>query len=59
VAGERRSKVTFDIEPLGDKVKLTVVHGDFDPGSTVAGMVSEGWPVILSDLKTLLETSAK
>jgi uncharacterized protein YndB with AHSA1/START domain/DNA-binding transcriptional ArsR family regulator len=59
LAGERRSKVTFDIEPLGDKVKLTVVHGDFDPGSTVAGMVSEGWPVILSDLKTLLETSEK
>jgi hypothetical protein len=56
LAGERRSKVTFDIEPMGEKVRLTVVHDDFDPGSTVAGMVTEGWPVILSDLKTLLET---
>jgi uncharacterized protein YndB with AHSA1/START domain/DNA-binding transcriptional ArsR family regulator len=56
VAAERRSKVTFDIEPLGDTVKLTVVHEDFDPGSTVVHMVSEGWPRLLSNLKTLLET---
>ena len=56
VASERRSKVTFDIEDLGSIVKLTVVHDDFDPGSTVADMVSEGWPRVLSELKTLLET---
>jgi len=56
VAGERRSKVSFEIEPLGQMVKLTVVHSDFDPGSTVAKLVSEGWPRLLSDLKTLLET---
>jgi uncharacterized protein YndB with AHSA1/START domain/DNA-binding transcriptional ArsR family regulator len=56
VAGERRSKVTFEIEPLGRMVKLTVVHGDFEPWSTVVEMVSEGWPRLLSDLKTLLET---
>ena len=37
-------------------VKLTVVHDDFDPGSTVLERVSEGWPRVLSDLKTLLET---
>jgi uncharacterized protein YndB with AHSA1/START domain/DNA-binding transcriptional ArsR family regulator len=55
-ASERRSKVTFDIEPLGQMVKLTVVHDDFEPGSTVLEMVSEGWPHLLSDLKTLLET---
>jgi uncharacterized protein YndB with AHSA1/START domain len=53
---ERRSKVTFDIEPLGDMVKLTVVHDDFDPASTVLEMVSDGWPRLLSDLKSLLET---
>jgi uncharacterized protein YndB with AHSA1/START domain/DNA-binding transcriptional ArsR family regulator len=56
VAGERRSKVTFEIEPLGQMVKLTVVHDDFEPGSTVVEMVSEGWPHLLSGLKTLLET---
>jgi len=54
IAAEQRSKVTFDIEPLGDLVKLTVVHDDL--GSVVASMVSRGWPRILSNLKTLLET---
>jgi hypothetical protein len=56
LAGERRSKVTFEIEPLGQQVKLTVVHDDFDPGSAVLELVSRGWPQLLSDLKTLLET---
>lgn len=53
---ERRSKVTFEIEPLGDMVKLTVVHDDFEPDSTMREMVSQGWPALLSSLKTLLET---
>jgi uncharacterized protein YndB with AHSA1/START domain/DNA-binding transcriptional ArsR family regulator len=56
LAGERRSKVTFEIEPLGQQVKLTDVHDGFDPGSTVMELVSQGWPQLLSDLKTLLET---
>jgi DNA-binding transcriptional ArsR family regulator/uncharacterized protein YndB with AHSA1/START domain len=56
ISAERRSKVTFDIEQLEDMVKLTVVHDDFDPGSAVLETVSEGWPRILSSLKTLLET---
>lgn len=56
IATERRSKVTFEIEPLGPVVKLTVIHDGFDPGSTVLEMVSGGWPRLLSDLKTLLET---
>jgi uncharacterized protein YndB with AHSA1/START domain/DNA-binding transcriptional ArsR family regulator len=56
MTSEPRSKVTFEIEPLGQLVKLTVVHDGFDPGSTVVEMVSEGWPRLLSDLKTLLET---
>ncbi|XVQ82909.1 ArsR/SmtB family transcription factor [Microbispora siamensis] len=53
---ERRSRVTFEIEPVGETVKLTVVHDGFDPGSTVREMVGEGWPQVLSALKTLLET---
>jgi uncharacterized protein YndB with AHSA1/START domain/DNA-binding transcriptional ArsR family regulator len=56
VAAERRSRVSFDIEPVGQMVKLTVVHDDFEPGSTVLEMCSAGWPRLLSDLKTLLET---
>ncbi|MGW0773537.1 ArsR/SmtB family transcription factor [Streptomyces sp. NPDC002835] len=56
ISAERRSKVTFDLEPHGETVKLTVVHDGFDPGSTVRDMVQEGWPALLSSLKTLLET---
>ncbi|GII42486.1 ArsR/SmtB family transcription factor [Planotetraspora phitsanulokensis] len=55
-AAERRSKVTFDIEPHGRMVKLTVVHDDFEPGSTLLDGVSGGWPHLLSSLKSLLET---
>ncbi|MFI1963752.1 ArsR/SmtB family transcription factor [Streptomyces pathocidini] len=56
ISKEPRSKVTFDLEPMGDVVKLTVVHDGFEPGSTLREMVSTGWPHLLSDLKTLLET---
>jgi len=56
LAAERRSRVTFDIEPAGEMVKLTVVHDGFEPGSTVADMVSVGWPQVIASLKTLLET---
>lgn len=56
ISAERRSRVTFDIEPVGAVVKLTVTHGDFEPGSTLATMVGDGWPHLLSGLKTLLET---
>jgi uncharacterized protein YndB with AHSA1/START domain/DNA-binding transcriptional ArsR family regulator len=56
IAHEQRSKVTFDIEPLGELVKLTVVHDGFEADSLVASLVSLGWPRVLSNLKTLLET---
>src|SRR4051794_14849991 len=56
LAAEPRSKAPFEIEPLGDVVKLTVVHDGFGPESLMAGMVSRGWPRVLSNLKTLLET---
>lgn len=55
-AGETRSKVTFDIEEVGPMVMLTVVHDGFDEGSAVLDGVSNGWPRIISSLKTLLET---
>ena len=55
---EPRSQVTFELEPLGQLVKLTVIHRGFEPGSTVLGLISQGWPAILASLKTLLETGA-
>lgn len=56
LAVEDRSRVTFEIEPCGETVKLTVVHDGFPSGSTMREMVSSGWPHLLSGLKTLLET---
>jgi len=56
LSAERRSRVAFNIEPVGEMVRLTVVHDDFEPGSTAATMVRNGWPIFLSSLKTLLET---
>ena len=56
-AAESRSKVSFDIEPEGDQVKLTVIHDDFGPDSTVLGLISGGWPWKLANLKTALEQS--
>src|ERR1700722_14499719 len=53
LSNEHRSRVAFDIEEAGELVKLTVVHDDFEPGSTAATMVRNGWPVFLSSLKTL------
>jgi uncharacterized protein YndB with AHSA1/START domain len=56
-AAERRSRVSFDIEPDGDRVKLTVIHDDFEPDSVVLKLITGGWPVKLSNLKTGLEQS--
>jgi len=56
IAGERRSKVTFDIEPAGELVKLTVIHDDLEPDGALRGMITRGWPRIMSSMKTLLET---
>jgi hypothetical protein len=41
---------------MGATVKLTMTHDDFDEGSEVLRGVSNGWPAILSSLKSLLES---
>jgi uncharacterized protein YndB with AHSA1/START domain len=56
MSSEPRSKVTFQIEPFGPLVKLSVVHDGFEPGSAVLESISGGWPMVLSSLKTFLET---
>ncbi|MGW5671653.1 ArsR/SmtB family transcription factor [Micromonospora sp. NPDC003776] len=59
---ERRSKVTFDLAPHGEAVRLTVIHDDFSPDSemhrAISGQLdgSGGWPELLASLKSLLET---
>ena len=50
------SRVTFEPTPLGPDTRLTVIHSDLEPGSDMEKGVSDGWPAVLSNLKTLLET---
>ena len=53
---DRHSRVTFDIEPVADMVRLTITHDDLEPGSDMERKISQGWPRVLSSLKSLLET---
>jgi uncharacterized protein YndB with AHSA1/START domain len=56
-SGEKPSRVTFDIEAAGGgQSKLTITHGDFEPGSKAALVVGEGWMRVASSLKSFVET---
>ncbi len=57
---EGRSLCVMEIEPAadGEAVKLTVTHTMEREGSRFIGAVSGGWPQILSNLKSLLETGS-
>ena len=50
------SRMTYTLEPQGDLVKLTITHESDKPGSKLIDAVSQGWPLILASLKSLLET---
>jgi uncharacterized protein YndB with AHSA1/START domain/DNA-binding transcriptional ArsR family regulator len=55
VKAEGTSRVTWEIEQIGeDSCRLTVVHDQLRPDGN--GEIYGGWPMILSGLKTLLET---
>ena len=55
---EGHSRLTYELEPVGDSVRLTLTHEIDRPDSKLIGAVSEGWPHILASLKSLLETGA-
>jgi DNA-binding transcriptional ArsR family regulator len=54
VKREGFSRVTWEIEPIGDSCRLTVVHDELREGANA--QLYGGWPMILSGLKTLVET---
>jgi len=54
VKSEGTSRVTYEIEPIGDSCRLTVTHDQLREGAN--NQLFGGWPMILSGLKTLLET---
>ena len=57
VKAQGTTRVTWEIEPVGDSCRLTVVHDQL-PESANAELYG-GWPMILSGLKTLLETGER
>ena len=53
----KHSRVTFELESLNDTlVKLVVIHDDLEKDPSMLNGVSNGWPLVLSNLKTFLET---
>jgi uncharacterized protein YndB with AHSA1/START domain len=54
VEREGTSRVTWEIEPVGDSCRLAVTHDQL--GEEADSELYGGWPMILSGLKTLLET---
>jgi uncharacterized protein YndB with AHSA1/START domain len=54
VKREGTSRVTWEIEPVGDSCRLTVTHDQLRENAN--SQIYGGWPMVLSGLKTLLET---
>ncbi len=55
-AQDRPSRCTWLLEQRGEVCKLTLIHDDFDGETATFAAVQEGWSLILSGLKTWLET---
>jgi uncharacterized protein YndB with AHSA1/START domain len=53
---DKVSRVTFDLENMVDLVRLTVIHDELEPDSDMLRGINRGWPLVLSSLKSLLET---
>lgn len=53
---EVQTKVCWMLEPHGPIMRLTLEHSGFPEGSQVFPVAAKAWPVIISSLKTLLET---
>lgn len=50
------SRVTFDVTSYEGMVRLTVTHDELEAGSGMDKGIRQGWPIVLSSLKSLLET---
>jgi len=57
VKAEGPSRITWEIEPIADSCRLTVTHDQLREGAN--DELYGGWPMILSGLKTWLETGER
>jgi uncharacterized protein YndB with AHSA1/START domain len=53
---EGHSRCVYEIEPTGACASLTLTHSIERPDSSFIAAVSQGWPMVISNLKSLLET---
>jgi uncharacterized protein YndB with AHSA1/START domain len=53
---DKHSRVTFDVEEYENMIKLTVTHDELEAGSGMDNGIRRGWPVVLSSMKSFLET---
>ncbi|MET0748737.1 MAG: SRPBCC family protein [Rhizobium sp.] len=56
LTAEGYSLCVIEVEAVGEAAKLTVTHSSTVENSKLIGAVSGGWPKILSNLKSLIET---
>jgi uncharacterized protein YndB with AHSA1/START domain len=52
----KTSRVTFDVDLQGEIVRLTVSHDELEAGGGMEKGIRRGWPLVLSSLKSFLET---
>jgi len=50
------TRLTYQLEPSGEAIKLTLVHEIDVEESKIVAALSQGWPMVLASLKTFLET---
>lgn len=55
-ANEPYSRVTYELEETENAVKFTLIHDQFEEENQTFASVSGGWPIVISGLKTYLET---
>jgi uncharacterized protein YndB with AHSA1/START domain len=53
---DAHSRVTIDLEPIEDMVRLSVTHDRLVPGSDMQQKIENGWPRVFSSLKSFIET---
>lgn len=56
-SSEAFSRVTYELEETENAAKFTLIHDEFENENDTFNNVGEGWPLIISGLKTLLETN--
>jgi uncharacterized protein YndB with AHSA1/START domain len=54
--GGSASVVRFEFVAMGQVTRLTVIHRDLTVGGSFLKLVAAGWPMLLSSLKSLIET---